>query len=358
MFEGPSSIREVVGKNSEEEKISILRTFEGRFAHQVPDGFIGEDREKKPEELVAISLANDWTNGLRRKYGLDDFDVPPQNVRVVDPLKWQHEGSNGFFQAEFQNVVIKGGELLREFAHRTCHELIHMKTWGTAHIPENRETARAHTIGLDRARRSDGKLYFTIRNEALTEELAIRFTRDTEQKPLFSEEVAETARLQERFPKLKELFSGEEYALKEADGQIVAYCFSYEQERRIFNMLVDGIYKRNQTTFQDREEVFEIFARAAFTDESQQMKELIEESFGRGTLGHLARFESDINLQEAFVTALYLAEGEDVGTIEYVRQIARQVIKESAVSRDREQIIFEKGENREAGTVKPAESIG
>lgn len=74
---------------------------------------------------------------------------------------------------------------------------------------------------------------------------------------------------------------------------------SYGTQRKIFNTLVDKLYDRNKEQFNDREEVFDIFAKSVFTGDivgEKSWGRLVDKTFGNGTLKELA--EKDANLVE------------------------------------------------------------
>lgn len=62
-----------------------------------------------------------------------------------------------------------------------------------------------------------------------------------------------------------------------------ARLISYKQERGILNTLIDKIFNKNQEKFKEREDVFEIFAKAMLTGNILPIGRLIDETFGRGT---------------------------------------------------------------------------
>src|SRR6266478_1125160 len=83
-----SSFERVVGSVSDAEKENIRREFDDQFNDQAFESLVGKEREKTPEELRIIALANEITNKLRKEYGLDDFDVPAQNIHIIKEDEW------------------------------------------------------------------------------------------------------------------------------------------------------------------------------------------------------------------------------------------------------------------------------
>jgi len=74
---------------------------------------------------------------------------------------------------------------------------------------------------------------------------------------------------------------------------------SYKKKRLVFNTLVDKLYNKNQDKFEDREEVFNLFAKSVFTGNivsKGSWGRLVDETFGSGTLQKIA--ERDYNPEE------------------------------------------------------------
>ncbi len=78
-----SAIDKVVGKISEKEKDEIIRTQSEIFNDQIFAKLRNKEREKTPEELKMITLANQVTNRIRQQYHLGDFDIPAKNIHIV-----------------------------------------------------------------------------------------------------------------------------------------------------------------------------------------------------------------------------------------------------------------------------------
>jgi hypothetical protein len=68
--------------------------------------------------------------------------------------------------------------------------------------------------------------------------------------------------------------------------------------------LIDKILERNSEKFQDREEIFEIFAKGMMTGNILPVGRLIERTFGNGTLRRIGELDQDIQAQKEFVNSL------------------------------------------------------
>ncbi len=146
-------------------------------------------------------------------------------------------------------------------------------------------------------------------NEAIVEELAIRFQKDIlENNPEFEEQkkMIEEYVKQEK-EKGIEIDEDEVFYLKKkirysSDSRkeyktIEAERARYELGREILNSLVDKLYNGNQDKFKNREEVFDLFVKSLFTGNivgKDSWGKLIEETFGEGTLRKLMEKDSSL----------------------------------------------------------------
>lgn len=69
-------------------------------------------------------------------------------------------------------------------------------------------------------------------------------------------------------------------------------------------MLIDALYERNKNNFNDREEVFDMFAKNAFTGNMYELGKLVDKTFGRGTLRKIGKLDAHIEEQEKFIKSL------------------------------------------------------
>ena len=83
-----SSSERVVGQISQEEKEEVLQGERKRFEDQSFDeSWERVEKEKTAEELEIIGLVNEATNEIRQKYGLEKFDIPPENIHnAIKPI--------------------------------------------------------------------------------------------------------------------------------------------------------------------------------------------------------------------------------------------------------------------------------
>jgi coproporphyrinogen III oxidase len=139
---------------------------------------------------------------------------------------------------------------------------------------------QAYRIGLEVHSRDGKNTYFKTLNEAITEELAIRNLPKILGNPIFQKEKEKTNKLKNN-PVLKSL------GLVNKDTYYAGYTamadFHYKKERELLNDTIDAFFEQNKEKFKDREEVFEVFAKAAITGNILPLGRLFDETFGKGS---------------------------------------------------------------------------
>ncbi len=324
-----SSFERVVGNISEVEKEQILRDKGERFDDQSFEDLRGKEREKTPEELQIISLANEATNEVRQTYGLEDFDIPPENIHVITEEAWPREKSAAFFNSMLQGVAMREKLSNLAFMKTVFHEMLHFKSYNAAQITtgENPELDE-YRLGLTVHTRDGRKMYFVNFNEAVTEEMTRRFARKLLNNPLFADEIKQTKEVMGKHPQAvtasgeplfdQDTFYAETQGSKSwresvdrlfgklfgSSVKISTEGFTYQPERKILNTLIDKILERNQEKFKDREEVFEVFAKGMMTGNILPVGRLIEKTFGNGALRQIGELDQDVRAQEEFVNSL------------------------------------------------------
>lgn len=326
-----SSVDRVVGNISEAEKEQILRDKGERFDDQNFEDLSGKEREKTASELEIISLVNIATNELRQRYGLDDFDIPPENIHVISEESWPREKSTAFFNSMLQGVAMREKMSNTSFMKTLFHEMIHFKSYSAVQITtEDDSELIEYRVGLTVHTRDGKKIYFVNLNEAVTEEMTIRFAKNLLNHQLFSDEIAQTRSVMARYQGAvtdseKPLFDEDTFYAEAMSKKtwresvdrffgrrvfgsgvtkIATESFTYKTERKILNMLIDKIFERNLEKFKDREDVFEIFAKGMMTGDILPIGRLVEGTFGKGTLRSISELDHDVNTQEEFVKSL------------------------------------------------------
>jgi len=323
-----SSFERVVGNIPEAEKEQILRDKGERFDDQVFEDLRGKEREKTPEELQIISLANEATNEIRQKYGLENFDIPSENIHVITEEAWPREKGVAFYNSMLQGIAAREQPARIVFMKKIFHEMLHFKSYNALQIEigENPELDE-YRVGLTVHTRDGKRMYFVNLNEAVTEEMTKRFAIKLFDNPLFAEETKQTKDVVTRYPRAvtgsgEPLFDDDTFYAEvegkkswgEAVGRlfgaqkklkkITTEGFTYQSERKILNTLIDKILERNPEKFQDKEGVFDVFAKGMMTGNILPVGRLIERTFGNGILRRIGELDQDMRAQEEFVNSL------------------------------------------------------
>ena len=337
-----TSIRRVLGRKyediSEEEKREMMESMEETFRNQkkfkedlvkefgseenIPDILrtIFYEREKTPEEIKIIDLANQKTNKLREKFGLPELSIPLENIYVIPreaPWPRDIEYDNYYIQIS-QNIIIREARVrkLRDsktiFAERVIHEMIHFKSYKSLKTLENLSAVGAYRIGLHTyKRKNSSESYFNNINEAIVEELTIRLLKELEEHPLFRDETIQTKKLKKLLAKEKSdegkyLIKGDELYINFDQGKSIlssAY-FANEKEREVLNILIEKTFQKNKNKFKNKEEVFSIFVEATITGKMIFLGNLVDKTFGRGVFRKIAQIDTDVDKLKEYVRNL------------------------------------------------------
>jgi hypothetical protein len=227
-----------------------------------------------------------------------------------------------------QGIAIREQPAKILFMKKVFHEMIHFKSYNALQVTSgDRPELDEYRVGLAVHTRNGEIKYFVNLNEAVTEELAKRFSGKLLNNPLFTEEIEKTRKVITKYPQAitdsgEPLFDtdtlyaevngkkswgesvGRLFGAQEKAKRITTGGFVYQQERKILNTLIDKIFKRNPEKFREKKEVFEVFAKGIMTGNILPVGKLIEKTFGRGTLRLIGDLDTDINAQEDFIGSL------------------------------------------------------
>jgi len=328
MKEKLSSIDRVVGNMSEEFRELVFKARADFFDNQKFKELEGKEREKTPEEVRIISLANDLTNETIKKYGLKDFDIPAKNIHIIEE-RWLSGKASGIYNPTVQVVMMRDFRSKLAILYHSLHEMLHFKSYNAQQLLLSTEKnlkvpeIENYRVGIVVISRDGRKGYFNNLNEAITEEMTKRIILSVLEHPLVLDETIQT---REILPQLEGRTSDNGMPLTNEDtlyAKIEKFTeqdkesglwkttisartngLAYFDERRILNKLMDKILEKNSEQFKDREEVFEVFAKAMITGNILPMGRLIDGTFGRGTLRKIGELDADIEGQEKFVESL------------------------------------------------------
>lgn len=333
-----SSFERVVGNIHESVKEIVLNEANERFRNQKFESLIKRERQKTPEELHILTLANSATNEARQQYGLDDYDIPAENIHIIKDKAWgegkDEKGSFGLYEPELQRIMMREQPSNIIFLMISVHELIHFKSYNAIQvIQEGHGQLGVYRLGLRIKSRDDNTLYLDSFNEAVTEELSQRIIQKFSGHPLFAKEKEHTKKITDQYPDAvrasgKTLFTSDVYyaQLKEEskgkkwlkamgrtfgfkkiiqeEPDVLCQEMVYPQERKVLNTLIDKLYEKNSDQFSDREAIFDIFAKGMLTGNILPLGRLVDGTFGRGTLRRIGELDHDTPALEELVESL------------------------------------------------------
>lgn len=317
-----SSIDRIVGAIPEAEKEQVLEKYAERFDDQSILGLEKKEREKTPEELQIISLANSLTNKVLKKYDLDVFDVPPENVHIMKEGEWP-KGDTAIAKFSIRHQAVYSREQISSIAllHKTVHELLHFKSYNSMQVPMGgtKDRVEAYRVGLTVAGREGKEHFFRALNEAITEELAKRIIlslRDLHH-PLFAKEFRETKETMAKATNAvsdsgRPLFSEDTFYVQEGESEqlsfwqsamgrvsgkkerkrILTESFGYTFERSILHSLTKKLFEKNKDRFKNSDEVLELFTKAMMTGNLLEIGRLVDNSFEKGTFRKLGELDA------------------------------------------------------------------
>jgi len=320
-----SSIERIVGAASEEVKQEAEQYMAERFESQ-PEKL--SEREKTPEELEMIDLANKASDMLRRKYGLEDFYVPPKNVHAItDPEWFKKRHSEGFYHhSGAQAIFISSSRSKIAEMSRLFHEMLHFKSYNAMQLVEKGDSRKLMMyrggLSVQPMDMEKGRLFRNL-NEGMTEELTKRNMRVLIHHPLFKDELLHMQDVGRRIPpdspmlddndiyyayatsrQQVGMIENNEEKTREGKSYVLTEKFGYPRQRKALNILVDKLFEKNKDKFKNREEVFEIFARGYMTGNIMPIGRMIEKTFGKGTFRKIGEMDNDIDEQEKFIDSL------------------------------------------------------
>jgi len=301
MKERGPAIDAVVGGDDEKKK-KVIEEAEAMRQDQAlayeDVGWGGNDpekhaREKTAEEFEMIAAANEVTDALRARYGLGPREVSAENVHFIERDGFLFKFKDGSYVPSRQSIEL--GEVADpEKSSKTqrtrilVHEMIHMKSYN-AQVVRGGAEAETYRVGLDTFG-ADGGRFLTMLNEAVTDELTLRCMRQLEKTdPELGAEAAERDRLASEHP--EELEEGVIH-IREKDGlfgkKLQQEKLGYIEEVQALNILIDKLHAKFPHDFKEREEVFDLFGKAAMTGKMLVLARVMTKAFGDGIFRKIA----------------------------------------------------------------------
>lgn len=315
-MEKGSSFDDLVAKNVPEDQKEQFLDEVGRQLMGLGSEIFEHEKVKTPEQVEMCKLADILTSEVRERYGLKGFSVPVENIHIFENnLNLAGLEVGGTFIPEHQMVFVREGNSRLSLMQYLCHELIHFKSYGAMQVPVGKEgiVDYHYRAGLGLRSRDAERVYFGAIDEALTEELAKRLVEDLKKtdNPLFIEEINETKRFlrytasgvgNEEVDSTEDVISA--YRVSDGADQTLVIRYVYKEQRKVLSALIDKIYKKNKSSFNNKEEVFNVFAKSKFEGGMLRVGKLIDDTFGKGTFRRLGEYNNDIQGLKEFIQGL------------------------------------------------------
>lgn len=238
-----SSIDKVVGNLSDAEKLAVLTETERIFKKQNTYWELAP-LSKTRDQLKIITEVNEATNAIRRKYGLEDFNIPEDNIHVIKKEKWGSLGANEFFVPETQSILLEETSRNTRFAVSLFRAMVQFKSYGAVQKTDTGEIIQYRRGFLLWPRsRTDSKLkYFEELNDAVVEELTAIYFESQLENPLFKKEIEETRQIKTDTEKLGQETLLDVYDIRR-DSKTKKFdsaSFIHKKERMALRMTIGG----------------------------------------------------------------------------------------------------------------------
>jgi len=290
------AISRVVG-GEPEQRLAAYFEYKRRMNNQSSKTIEGKpfekfEREKTEEELSLVKNIIEKMEDFVRSYGKEPVKVKPKHIHFLEEESFRKEYPDGaaFYFAPQQTVgvVDSGSHFIN--ALRISHELLHFNSFQSVEIDKNSK-ANFRRSGLGTKVTGEQEEFFTQINEAMIEELTIRFERQyfdsiPQVKPEADFKRKYVEALLERYPETRENTLDLSYFRRRKNEQgknILQFnVYTYEESRHNLRGLINDVFVKNADRFKSTEEVFNLFADAVLNGRLLPLARLLEETYGKG----------------------------------------------------------------------------
>jgi len=327
----PSKTRESgIGRIAGVEEIAeqeLLGYFKRQFERD-QRGSIEQEHTPELEEL--ITEINEKMEEFMAKYGIQFLGIPARNIHVIDKskldpqqltqLEGRDEKVDGVYLPNRQQIGVIENYMPNKKLHFTqilIHEMIHANSFGSMQkvkeggieLTKGDESIHLETrrSGFEIYSARTGRKFFSDINEAITEELAIRFDQSYfSQFEELKQEYEERKGAREANERVKNgsgknrrglefLIANLEH-LERKEGhsshEVVLRPHAYSNERKELNQLINDLYEKNKDEFQSLEDVFTLFAKATLNGRLLSIARLVEKTYGKGSFREIGEKSS------------------------------------------------------------------
>lgn len=315
----------IVGDISEEEKKLEKKRLQGFLGEEHLSEISEEHLEKlesleypmTPEQLEIFRIANKDTNKDMQKAGVKPRSIPARNFHIIPSNLYEEffpeSSSSSALTEQKQQVVFLDADIARmsllAFASEAHHEMSHLKHFFSLEVQKDekkKELQRSiYRTGLSMS--SSQKLAFNRRahehfrglNEAVIAYQGKKFIEKIRRHPLFASEREwmESPEAQKRVDEIaKDLNMSEdekkEIFLVSKSGKDYVY-HSYFKQRQVLQFVSNEILKQFPEKYEDQEQVFLEFSKAAYSGRVLPLAKIVNETFGKDGFRILSLMKDD-----------------------------------------------------------------
>jgi hypothetical protein len=309
-----SGFDRIVGA-SQEQELDALEAFKEVFDTNFN---IKGEKPKSPEQTRGIEAISRYMFPFLEKYGVKALNIRPDQIHFMEKrdlpesLRKIYGESNGVYEADNQWIIIFGSDqnLKTVTAKTIAHEMIHFNSFKSLTYNQDDCSAQSRRIGVQL--KSGGFMHFRKLNEAITEELAIRFAVEYFDKIEYTSDAITSAR--EAYRPLLEsgakittisMTGGEDVSsdvdlLQKLDPNFIESALSfggetsYLSERANLHQMMEDIFNKNKDQFKNKDEVFAIFLNAALKGRLLPLARILNSTYGKGSFSKLAEEMQEI----------------------------------------------------------------
>jgi len=263
-----SAVERVVGRVTESQKDDIRDQAHQRFVSETYPELRKIEIQKSNEILELIDLANEITNKILSDFGKEKFDIPPSSIYIIPEDKLNkstlRKSEAAHFKPKSQIIIAKEQQSKSKMLAILVHEFIHFKAVNSVQkttSSENQDDAEIdlYRVGFKMYSRDGKKVYFSILNEAITEQLSINYISDISKYSLLEDE------------------SEPIYSYKEARESLAI----------LVTKLVAKLKKNNKYPDITEKKVYDLFFLGAIAGNVLPIAKLLNEAFGKHTFRRL-----------------------------------------------------------------------
>lgn len=287
------------------------RRFEGSNFSVLATEMIKKERQKTPEEVLAISLANDVVGEFVSQYGISAIKIPENNHHFLNEEDWSFDGVGAFYDQNEQHIFYCHNSSISKMFVTIIHEMIHFNSYQAVWVDRNKIDENTINIRFSNYRvgwdtmslKEKNKTLFTEFNEGLTEHIVKFLWQKVFNNPIFSKELKETNLCKNDLEKIDALRyivnNSDFYRISKTPGKEKSWDvsgFNFIDNRRAISLLVDKICIKIPDL--DNNEVFQIMIRGIFNGNMLSFARIIKKCFGAKAIRQIGEANSGTNLLE------------------------------------------------------------